>query len=232
MLDRLTSMKVFAKAVELGSCAAAAQHLTLSPQMVKKRRAILIPALISALAMPALARDQTPPPAMLPDPPRGYSVLTQETLLTGHPQRRFEIVALGRDDEAPHGEASARPLLIFEQRGDRFVQIARNDQVIFKADEGGQCDPFLDGYDGIVVTGRFFTVQNGVACGQHWTDFITFRLDDRFGFVFDNERAESWSLHATHGTADDGELMRDRPQSIRRDKPGHITTFSDWHREH
>ena len=36
MLDRLTSMKVFIKVVELGSFAAAAQHLTLSPQMVAK----------------------------------------------------------------------------------------------------------------------------------------------------------------------------------------------------
>lgn len=36
MLDRLTSMKVFIKVVELGSFAAAAQRLTLSPQMVAK----------------------------------------------------------------------------------------------------------------------------------------------------------------------------------------------------
>ena len=36
MLDRLTSMKVFIKVVELGSFAAAAQFLALSPQMVAK----------------------------------------------------------------------------------------------------------------------------------------------------------------------------------------------------
>lgn len=36
MLDRLTSMMVFIKVVELGSFAAAAQRLTLSPQMVAK----------------------------------------------------------------------------------------------------------------------------------------------------------------------------------------------------
>lgn len=36
MLDRLTSMKIFIKVVELGSFAAASQHLTLSPQMVAK----------------------------------------------------------------------------------------------------------------------------------------------------------------------------------------------------
>ncbi|UMM07834.1 LysR family transcriptional regulator [Gluconobacter frateurii] len=36
MLDRLTSMKIFIKVVELGSFAAVAQRLTLSPQMVAK----------------------------------------------------------------------------------------------------------------------------------------------------------------------------------------------------
>ncbi|MEX6874007.1 hypothetical protein AB2D09_33980, partial [Pseudomonas aeruginosa] len=92
----------------------------------------------------------------------------------------FEIVAIGRKDEealAKSGDASARPLMIFERRSGRFFPVGRNDQVVLKADEGGQCDPFLDGDAPIATKGRYFTVQNGVACGQHWTDYITFRLD-------------------------------------------------------
>ncbi|CEJ44839.1 Secreted protein [Xanthomonas citri pv. bilvae] len=57
-----------------------------------------------------------------------------------------------------------------------FVEAVRNTRVIFKADEGGQCDPFLDSDQGLVAKGAYFTVQNGLACGQHWTDCITLSL--------------------------------------------------------
>ncbi|CAG9202720.1 hypothetical protein BVI434_180056 [Burkholderia vietnamiensis] len=39
--------------------------------------------------------------------------------------------------------------------------------MVLRANDGGQCDPFEDGYDGLAVKGRYFTVQNGVACGAH-----------------------------------------------------------------
>ena len=66
-----------------------------------------------------------------------------------------------------------------------------------------------------------------MACGQHWSDFVTFRLDGRAGFVFDNERTESWSLNPSD--APDAEaLVRDGPQHVRRDPRGRITRFPDW----
>jgi hypothetical protein len=65
---------------------------------------------------------------------------------------------------------------------------ARNDTVVLRVNEGGQCDPFEDGYDGLAVKGRYFTVRNGVACGAHWTDFITFRYDaGHRAWLFDSE---------------------------------------------
>jgi hypothetical protein len=130
---------------------------------------------------------------------------------------------LGRNDEqqrAKAGPAPARPLLVFEQSGNRFTVIGRNDNVVFKADDGGQCDPFLDGSTSIAVKGRYFTVQNDVASGHHWTDYITFWLDDHTAdFVFDNERAEAWALDPSNNP-DAEALMRDGKQN------SSVTTWS------
>jgi hypothetical protein len=60
--------------------------------------------------------------------------------------------------------APARPLLIFERRlPGRYALIARNDDVILRADDGGinGCDPFEGGK--IVAKGRYFTVEQGAA---------------------------------------------------------------------
>jgi len=181
---------------------------------------------LAMAAVPAASASSVP----AGDLPPGYVVLAEAGLSAGRPARSFEIVALGRMDEARFqvDNAPARPLLIFEKRGSRFVLVGRNDHVVMRADEGGQCDPFIDG--GIAVKGRFFTIENGVACGQHWTDYITFRLNDRAGFVFDNERIESWSLNTSDAPNADA-LARDGPQRVRRDEPGHITPFSKWRPE-
>ncbi|WP_260922047.1 hypothetical protein [Novosphingobium sp. 9] len=170
----------------------------------------------------------------------GYDILaSREMAPKGAPS--FRLVAMGRKGEDSYRTrdeaAPARPLLIFEERGGHearaLVLVARNDDVVMRADEGGQCDPFLDSDATISVAGRYFTVENGVACGQHWTDFITFRLDvgaeGGAGFVFDNERIESWSMNP--GQSPDAEaLVRDGPQRVLRDKPGHARSFTAWRR--
>ncbi len=163
--------------------------------------------------------------------PPGYGALASVPLVAGRDGRHFQVVALGRADEDTQrqrsGDAPARPLLIFERLGNRFVLIGRNDHAVLRADAGGQCDPFLDSDATIAVKGAYFTVENGVACGQHWTDFVTFRFDDREGFVFDNERRESWSMNPSN--APDAEaLVRDGPQRVIRDKPGQVTSFAAW----
>ncbi|KEZ99396.1 hypothetical protein A11M_0101295 [Xanthomonas vasicola pv. vasculorum NCPPB 895] len=39
-------------------------------------------------------------------------------------------------------------------------------------------------------------MQNGVACGQHWTDYITFRYDrSRRAFVFHKRVIEAWEMN-------------------------------------
>jgi len=164
--------------------------------------------------------------------PAGYAVLANVQMTAGQPSRHFTVVALGQKSKdkawSGPGDAPDRPLLIFEASGDRYRLVGRNDTVVLRADQGGQCDPFLDGDATIAVKGSYFTVENGVACGQHWTDYITFRFDNRTAnFVFDNERTESWSMNMS--TAPDADaLVRDGRQHVRRDGPGHATTFAGW----
>ncbi len=189
----------------------------------------LIP-LLAFVATAAHAAVPATPADIVRQVPAGYEVLTSVPL-AGKSGRHFQIVALGRADEDAQlkrsGQAPARPLLIFEARDGRFVPAGRNDHVVMRADEGGQCDPFLDDGGTIAVKGAFFTVENGVACGQHWTDYITFRLDERSGFVFDNERRESWSMNPSSAPDADA-LVRDGPQHVIRDKPGQVTMFEAW----
>lgn len=187
---------------------------------------------ITAVLWTAASADAALPVGIASQLPPGYEVLANAHIAAGQPLRHFEIVALGHKDEdklrqRPQG-APPRPLLLFEQKGDRFVAAGRNDRVVLKADEGGQCDPFLDGDATIATKGRYFTVQNGVACGEHWTDYITFRLDDRTGgFVFDNERTEAWELNPSNDPAAEA-LVRSEPLRVTRDRPGHPTPFATW----
>ncbi|RQZ07437.1 hypothetical protein DIE15_34050 [Burkholderia sp. Bp9031] len=86
-------------------------------------------------------------------------------------------------------QPSPRPLLVYEEQADHTYRLAaRNDGVVLRANDALQCDPFdpQDAADGgIAVKGRYFTVQNDVACGQHWSDYVTFRYDPRTqGWVF------------------------------------------------
>lgn len=190
--------------------------------MTNRARAALL-ALVTAFLLAAAPL----PPGIVRQLPAGHVVLASARLVAGRPLREFRVVALGRRGEQQRFGAPPRPLLLFERRGGRFVAVGRNDAVVFKADEGGQCDPFLDGGGTITVRGRFFTVENGVSCGQHWTDFITFRLDDARGFVFDNERTELWTLNDSDAPGANA-LIRDGPQRVRRDRPGRVTPFAAW----
>ena len=206
--------------------------MSMDPSMTVADRGTLAGRLALGIGfLPLMAAGPVLPASVARQLPAGYVVLASARLAVGPQGRTVRIVALGRKGEgasAKSGNAPPRPLIIYEQRrnGD-FAPAGRNDHVVLAADEGGQCDPFLDGGGTISVKGRFFTVENGVACGQHWTDYVTFRLDGAQGFVFDNERLESWSLNKNE--APDAEaLVMDGPQHVLRDRPGHLTRFSDW----
>ena len=188
-------------------------------------------ALLVLATAPALAADL--PPAVTRQLPPGFKVLASATAAFDGPAPAFYIVVLAKpgdgDERNLSPNAPARPLLLFRrQPGGSYRLAGRNDAVVMRANEGGQCDPFLDGGATVAVKGRYFTVENGVACGQHWTDFITFRFDDaRGGYVFDNERSESWTLNSSR--APDAEAMvRDGPPRIHRADPARPVPFEAW----
>lgn len=133
-------------------------------------------------------------------------------------RRSILVVVHRRNDSAD--TPSPRPLLIFEEQATRKYRLAaRNETVVLRANEGGQCDPFDFGDDGLAVKGRYFTVQNVVACGAHWTDFITFRYDaERRDWLFDSEILTS--SDPLNGTLDKVRVMH-----ANRAKP---VTFEAW----
>ncbi|MEA9586309.1 hypothetical protein VC279_08400 [Xanthomonas sp. WHRI 10064A] len=143
--------------------------------------------------------------------PAGQSVIAVASAdLTGDGQQDYAVALRAATEDATRSgdrAAPARTLLVLVATARGFVEAGRNTRVIFKADEGGQCDPFLDAEDGLVATGRFFTVQNGVSCGQHWTDYITFRYDrTRRAFLFHKRVIEAWELNAND--APDADALR------------------------
>jgi hypothetical protein len=159
------------------------------------------------------------PPRIVAQLPAGYEpmVFHAGPRIEGGRQS-WLVVAHRRDDSADN--PSPRPLMIFEEQASGEYRLsARNDTVVLRADEGGQCDPFEDGDNGLAVKGSYFTVQNGVACGQHWTDFITFRYDlRRRAWLFDNEIRTSFNpLDDTQDTSDVKRANRAKP-----------VAFEDW----
>jgi hypothetical protein len=169
--------------------------------------------------------------------PNGYELLTSITSKIG--ARQFQIVALRSRKELPSerylsspDEAPDRPLLIFELRPNGgYVLVERNDKVIATADgaglAGNGCDPFEDHH--IAVKGPYLTVENGVSCGAHWTDYITFRFEPRAGgYVFDNERFESWKLNPSNDP--NAEALIPDVRRVVRTPRSRLVTFSKWRR--
>ena len=135
--------------------------------------------------------------------PKGYTELVAKSADLNNDKRNDYIVVAHKETEknssVPGERAPRRPLLVFIQNADgTFTLAARNDRIVYAADEGGQCDPFPGDDDGLAVNGAFFTVQNSVACGQHWTDYLTFRYSPEIrNFVFHKRIFESWRMNTS-----------------------------------
>ncbi|WP_244137286.1 hypothetical protein [Burkholderia pyrrocinia] len=175
-------------------------------------RRALVP-LLAALSFNAWAGDL--PKSIATQLPPGYQPLLAQAGPDLDNGLHSFLVVVHRSTDTRE-QPSPRPLLIYEELPDHAFRLAaRNDQVVLRANEGGQCDPFDPedaGDNGLSVKGRYFTVQNFVACGQHWSDYVTFRYDPRtHGWVFSNRIVtESFPLD---------------------DKPDHVTvTRADSHR--
>jgi hypothetical protein len=155
--------------------------------------------------------------------PKGYEVMQAVPgPQLGNGRQSFLVVVHQAEDTMAN--ASPRPILIFESQGNGdFKLVARNDAVVFRADQGGQCDPFDEDDDGLAVKGLYFTVQNAVACGSHWSDFVTFRYDAKAGqWLFQNEIVTtSFPL----------EGKPDKTSVMRADKAKPVA-FADWKPEH
>ncbi|WP_446900712.1 hypothetical protein [Burkholderia sp. YIM B11467] len=153
------------------------------------RLSLLLLPLLAAL--PAGARAAELPKSIAAQLPPDYQpLLAQAGPDLGNGRHSFLVVVHRAVDTRE--QPSPRPLLIFEEQPDHAFRLAaRNDEVVLRANDGGQCDPFDPEYaadNGLSVKGRYFTVQNFVACGQHWTDYVTFRYDPRtHGWVFSNQ---------------------------------------------
>ena len=143
--------------------------------------------------------------------------------------REICIVVAARPDEGSRNApnvAPPRPLLVFRVDGGAATLIARNDKVVLRRDEGGQCDPIEDA-GALTVRGRFFTLEQGVACGQHWTDYITFRFDPRERrFVWQNRIYESWRMN--DDTRPDAEALVSDGRRVWRANPQWPVALGDY----
>ncbi|GLQ51759.1 hypothetical protein ACFFJT_16065 [Dyella flava] len=146
---------------------------------------------LALLALPLRAAEL--PSGIVSKIPKGYEVMTYAAGQL-HDEGHTDYLVVIHHTNDTSDNPSPRPLLIYVQNPDNsFTLAARNDHVVMRADEGGQCDPFDDGEDGLVIKNRYFTVQNSVACGDHWTDYITFHYDARqHTWLFHKEIVESW----------------------------------------
>lgn len=160
--------------------------------------------------------------------PAGYQPLAQLRADLDGDGHADILLALQQRGEAQRDPAPARPLLIFVQQADGHYRLAaRNDQVILKRDQGGQCDPFDPDEAPFAAKGRYFTVQNGVSCGQHWTDFITFRYDpQRKQWLFHKRIQQRWEMN-TDPSPDAEALVKDADK-VQSADPKHPVDFADY----
>jgi len=179
--------------------------------------------LLLAGARPALAWEPvTLPAAVRAKLPAGYVTRIVRCSATLDPPQPICVVVAARPDEGgdPSGRAHPappRPLLVYRFASGTATLIARNDRIAPRRDEGGQCDPLEDA-GAIAIKGRFFTLETGVACGQHWTDYTTFRFDPQARtFVWHNRISESWRLN--DDTRPDAEALVSDGRKVTRADP-------------
>lgn len=165
-------------------------------------RTLLTATLLAASAQTFAASDALPKNIQQQLPP-GYEVLSSEKGLLDDDQLADYLVVIHVRNEAAYARketAPARPLLLFTGQADGSYKLARrNDNVVLKINEGGQCDPFEDGEDGLAIKDHYFTVQNGVACGQHWTWYITFKYAPKLrDWIFHKAISERWVMNPSN----------------------------------
>ena len=128
--------------------------------------------------------------------------------------------------------APGRPPLRFRARSDGIYALTgRNDDVVMRHDQGGQCDPF-DPECGLVMKGDYIAVQNEVSCGAHWSNYVTFRYDrTRDELLFDSEIHHGWKFNPRDDPGAEALVPNGKPNVTRAD-PHHPVTFAAWKPKH
>lgn len=158
---------------------------------------------VGFLCSGAAAAQGNPPASVVAALPAGHVVRASACSRSFDPVQLICVVVSVRREEdadsAPRDLSPPRPLLVYSVTPAGARLIDRNDHVVLRHADGGQCDPFAKDEGNIAVSGRAFTIENGVACGQHWTDFVTFRYEPaQRGFVWRSEIYESWRLNSSN----------------------------------
>lgn len=189
-------------------------------------------AIFLAISVPALAESL--PPNILSQLPKNYEVMTYVSGELNGDKLTDYLVAVNKKGEENKSQwvnetAPRRPLFIFIQNTNETFSLAkRNDNVIFAMDEGGQCDPFMDGEDGLALKNHYFTVQNSVACGQHWQDFITFHYDAKSNDWLFHKRVFE-SAHLNNSDDPNAEALVSDKAVITKAKVNHPISFEKYH---
>jgi hypothetical protein len=163
---------------------------------------IVLPLMFAALVVGNVAAENLPQDIQS-QLPANYRVMT---FAKAQPRAGYDavFVVLAATSEARFqsnlaSAAPYRPALLFERRAQgRYRLVARNDHIALRINEGGQCDPFE--YGAITVRGIYVTFENNVACGQHWTFYVTFSFNPRtMAYQFHNTRYQSLSWNPDRG---------------------------------
>lgn len=201
--------------------------------IVKRARGVALKPVTFSIALvlavyvsPMTAQAQSLPAAIVAQLPPDMRVMASAS---GRPVQGVEVyfVALASNGET-RNNAKARPALLFQRRaGGPFRLVGRNEHIVLRADEGGQCDPFEFG--AITARGAYVTFENSVACGySHWTDYITFKFNTNTqGYVFDNKRYQNWRFNPDQRP--DAEVLISDGVRVTRAQ-GHPVGFDAWRR--
>ncbi|MDI1297737.1 hypothetical protein [Methylotenera sp.] len=187
--------------------------------------------IFSLLLTTSVAYAQALPKDILTQLPKSYEVMSSlGGELNDDNLTDYLVVTHIKNEEAifkKTGVSSPRPLYIFIQNQNKTFSIAKkNDDVVFAIDQGGQCDPFEDGMDGLVIKNKFFTVQNSVACGEHWNDFVTFKYDVKLkDWIFHKHTFQSFNFADLTNSNDE---FAENKLHITKANPKKVVTFEAY----
>jgi hypothetical protein len=124
--------------------------------------------------------------------PNGYSVINFSTGDANLDGLTDEILVLRKTTEETtsnyaEDKPDKRPLLLLLGQTDNTYKLAdRNDNAVYCIDCGGV---FGDPFTGTTIKNGYFSIEHGIASGQHWEQVTTFKFD---------KAKENWFLYKDH----------------------------------